>query len=210
MLRLQVGPPAAVWVVWLGCLAPVVALLSVVIGALGWMLLSSEDMALGVLVLLPIVLLDAFIGLMMVQHYRSAYWLDGRVLVRRVMLGRRRYDLTAAHVSADSAQPVWSSWRGGVLPRLVVQVPGHEPVKMWLRDPARGGALLPPGQLAVLAQASTRGCGTRWPGGSGNFPPASSEALRPRREERSPPVARGFGASGVADHLGRIQRSGLL
>lgn len=153
MLRLQVGPPAAVWVVWLGCLAPVVALLSVVIGALGWMLLSSEDMALGVLVLLPIVLLDAFIGLMMVQHYRSAYWLDGRVLVRRVMLGRRRYDLTAAHVSADSAQPVWSSWRGGVLPRLVVQVPGQPPARMWLRDPARGGALLPPAQLAALAQA---------------------------------------------------------
>lgn len=81
-------PPAAVWVVWLGCLAPVVALLSVVIGALGWMLLASEDMALGVLVLLPIVLLDAFIGLMRVQHYRSTYWLDGRVLVRRVILGR--------------------------------------------------------------------------------------------------------------------------
>jgi len=25
---------------------------------------------------------------MRVQHYRSTYWLDGRVLVRRVILGR--------------------------------------------------------------------------------------------------------------------------
>lgn len=153
MIRLEVGPPAAMWVLWLGCLVPVVAVLSVVIGALGWMLLSSEDVALGVLILLPVVLLDAFIGLMLVQYYRNTYWLDGRVLVRRVIMGQRRYDLTAAYVSADSAQPLWSSWRGGVLPRLVVQVPGQAPAKMWLRAPDRGGALLPPAQLAALAQA---------------------------------------------------------
>ncbi|WP_396454082.1 hypothetical protein, partial [Actinomadura sp.] len=119
------------------------ALVSLVVGALGVMLLTSEDMMLGVVVLLPIVLLDALIGLMLVEHYRSAFWLDGRVLVRRSVLGRQRYDLTAAYVSADSARPVWSSWRGGVLPRLTVQVPGRKPTRLWLRAPARGGALLP-------------------------------------------------------------------
>ncbi|SNS54112.1 hypothetical protein SAMN05443665_1005259 [Actinomadura meyerae] len=152
-IRLDVGLPAAMWGLWLGCLVPVVALLSVVMAAVGWMLLSSEEKALAVLVLLPFLLLDGFIGLLLVQHYRTAYWLDGRVLVRRGIRGRRRYDLTAAHVSADTAQPVWTNWRGGVLPRLVVQVGGHAPARMWLRDPARGGALLPPAQLAALAQA---------------------------------------------------------
>ncbi|MEV4670179.1 MULTISPECIES: hypothetical protein [Actinomadura] len=153
MIRLNVGFPAAMWVLWLGCLVPILALLSAVIGAVGWMFLSSEDKALGVLILLPILLLDALCGLILVQHYRNTYWLDGRVLVRRGVRGRKRYDLTAAHVSADSAQPVWTNWRGGVLPRLVVQVPGRAPAKMWLRDPARGGAMLPPAQLAALAQA---------------------------------------------------------
>ncbi|NVI91986.1 hypothetical protein [Actinomadura sp. BRA 177] len=153
MIRLNVGLPGPMWVLWLGCLVPVTALVSLVVGALGLMLLMSEDMMLSVLALLPIVLLDALIGLMLVQHYRSAFWLDGRVLVQRSLLGRQRYDLTAAYVSADSAQPVWSSYRGGVLPRLVVQVPGRKPARLWLRAPARGGALLPPAQLAALAQA---------------------------------------------------------
>ncbi len=153
MIRLNVGPPGPMWALWLGCLVPVTALVSLVVGALGIMLLTSEDMMLGVVVLLPIVLLDALIGLMLVEHYRSAFWLDGRVLVRRSVLGRQRYDLTAAYVSADSARPVWSSWRGGVLPRLTVQVPGRKPTRLWLRAPARGGALLPPAQLAALAQA---------------------------------------------------------
>ncbi|XRQ04117.1 hypothetical protein ACN3XK_47155 [Actinomadura welshii] len=40
-----------------------------------------------------------------------------------------------------------------MLPRLVVRAPGRAPVRMWLREPARGGALLPSGQLALLARA---------------------------------------------------------
>src|SRR5690606_41685123 len=49
--QLQVGPPAAVWVVWLGCLAPVVAMMSGVMGTLGWMILASAVVALGDLVM---------------------------------------------------------------------------------------------------------------------------------------------------------------
>ncbi|WP_146087551.1 hypothetical protein [Thermomonospora echinospora] len=34
-----------------------------------------------------------------------------------------------------------------------MEQPGHAPVRMWLREPARKGALLPQKQLVALAQA---------------------------------------------------------
>jgi hypothetical protein len=124
------------------------------VGALALMFLTSSEVGqVGLLVMFPVLLLDLFIALLLLQHYRNTFWLDGRVLVRRLVFGRCRYDLSAARVSAESVQPVWTNWRGGVLPRLVVHVPGGAPAKVWLRDPARQGALLPPAQLAALARA---------------------------------------------------------
>lgn len=142
------------WAAWLGCLIPVIAVASIAVGAVAWLFISSSELGMvGVLLLLPLLILDVSIALLLVHHYRNTYWLDGRILVRRVIVGRRSYDLSAARISAESAQPVWTTWRGGALPRLVVQVPGRAPVRLWLRDPARGGALLPPDQLAALARA---------------------------------------------------------
>ncbi|MFA1540983.1 hypothetical protein [Actinomadura monticuli] len=154
MLRLDAGLERSMWGVWLGCFLPLTGLANLLVGAIGLMFLTSSEVpVVGVLTLLPLLLLDALVALLLLQHYRNAYWLDGRVLVRRSVLGRRRYDLAAAQVTAENVQPVWTNWRGGALPRLVVQVPGGAPAKLWLRDPARGGALLPPDQLAALARA---------------------------------------------------------
>lgn len=154
MLRLDVGLPRSMRAAWLGCLIPVTVLANLLAGAIGWWFVSASGIGvLGVLLMLPFLILDALIVSLLVQHYRNTYWLDGRVLVRRLVFGRRSYDLSAARISAESIQPVWTAWRGGVLPRLVVQVPGRAAVKVWLRDPARRGALLPPEQLARLAEA---------------------------------------------------------
>lgn len=154
MVRLDVGLPGSMWAVWLGCFIPMIALVTLGVAAIGLMFLTSSEMpVVGVLITLPVLILDVFIALLLVQHYRNTYWLDGRILVRRVVFGRRSYDFSAAHVSAETAQPVWTNWRGGALPRLVVQVPGSAPVRIWLRAPDRGGALLPPDQLALLARA---------------------------------------------------------
>ncbi|WP_190868594.1 hypothetical protein [Actinomadura sp. RB99] len=154
MLRLNIGPPRSMWIAWLGCLAPMTALLNLALGALcGAFITDGELRIIGVLMLLPLLLLDGLVALMSVQYYRGAFWLDGRVLVRRVLPGHRRYDLSTARITVESAEPAWTSWRGGVLPRLVVQEPGGPSVRMWLRDPARRGALLPPDQLTALAQA---------------------------------------------------------
>ncbi|MFA1544671.1 hypothetical protein [Actinomadura chokoriensis] len=154
MLRLDVGLPRSMWTVWLSCLLPTIALANLMVGAISLMFLTSSEFGvIGVFLLLPLLILDVFIALMLLHHYRDASWLDGRVLVRRLVFARRRYDLAAAQVSAESVQPVWTNWRGGVLPRLVVQVPGRAPAKLWLRDPARRGALLPSAQLAALARA---------------------------------------------------------
>jgi hypothetical protein len=154
MIRLDVGMPGSMWAVWLGCLVPVVALVNLLLGALGWMFLTSSELpGVGVCFLLPLLMIDVLVVLTLVLQYRNAYWLDGRVLVRRLLFGRRTYDLAAAEVGAETAEPVWTNWRGGVLPRLVVRVPGTAPARIWLRDPSRGGALLPPDQLAALARA---------------------------------------------------------
>ncbi|TDC63163.1 hypothetical protein E1200_23290 [Actinomadura sp. GC306] len=154
MIRLDVGMPGVMWGVWLGCLVPVIALVNLLFGALGWMFLTSSEVpGVGLVFLVPMLLIDVLVVGTLAVQYRAAYWLDGRVLVRRLMFGRRTYDLAAAHVGAETARPVWTNWRGGVLPRLVVQVPGTAPARVWLRDPSRGGALLPPGQLAALARA---------------------------------------------------------
>ncbi|TDB94390.1 hypothetical protein [Actinomadura sp. 7K534] len=154
MIRLDVGMPGSMWGVWLGCLVPVIALVNLLFGALAWMFFTASELpAVGAFFLLPLLLIDALVVLTLVLQYRNAYWLDGRIIVRRLLFGRRTYDLAAAHVSAETARPAWTNWRGGVLPRLVVQVPGTAPARIWLRDPSRGGALLPPGQLAALARA---------------------------------------------------------
>ena len=154
MLRLDVGPPGSFWVVWLGCLIPLLLLANLGFAAIGLMFLTASEFGwIGVSMLLLPLLPDALIGVILVQHYRNAYWLDGRVLVRRTVFGRRHYDLQAAAVRAESVRPEMVNWRGGVLPRLVVQVPGSAPARMWLRDPSRRGALLPPVQLAALARA---------------------------------------------------------
>lgn len=154
MIRLDVGMSPATWGVWLGCLVPSIAVLHVPLLALSWMLFTSAEMpGLGLLMLLPVLALDALLAAVIVHHYTSAFWLDGRVLIRRTVTGRRYCDLSVAHVGAESAQPQWAGAAVQVLPRLVAQVPGHPPVRMWLRDPARKGALLPPHQLAALAQA---------------------------------------------------------
>ncbi|WP_433142398.1 hypothetical protein ACQPZ8_46165 [Actinomadura nitritigenes] len=128
MLRLNIGPPRSMWIAWLGCLAPMTALLNLALGALcGAFITDGELRVIGVLMLLPLLLLDVLVALMSVQYYRGAFWLDGRVLVRRVLPGHRRYDLSTARITVESAEPAWTSWRGGVLP--------------------------PPDQLTALAQA---------------------------------------------------------
>lgn len=154
MVRLDVGPPPSLWAAWLGCLIPVIVLLNVALGVVAWLFLTSSEVGVvGALLLLPLLIVDALVAVLLIQHYRSTFWLDGRILIRRVIPGRRNYDLAAAHISTESALPMWTAWRGGVLPCLVVRVPGRAPVKLWLRDPARRGARLPPDQLAVLARA---------------------------------------------------------
>ncbi|GAA0601007.1 MULTISPECIES: hypothetical protein [Thermomonosporaceae] len=154
MIRLHVGMPRSMRVVWLGCLVPLIALANLMLGALGWMFLTSSEVpGVGAFFLLMLLLIDVLVVLTLALQYRNAYWLDGRVLVRRLLFGRRTYDLRAAHVAAETATPVWTNWRGGVLPRLVVRAPGTAPARIWLRDPSRGGALLPPDQLAALARA---------------------------------------------------------
>ncbi|QKG24711.1 hypothetical protein [Actinomadura verrucosospora] len=154
MLRLNTGPSTAAWTAWLGCMGPVMLALNVALGALCAVFITDPDLqVVGALGLVPLVLLDGLIIILSVQYYRGAFWLDGRTLVRRGFPGRRRYDLTSAEVTVESAQPLWTPWRGGVLPRLIVRTSGGGTVRMWLRDPVRRGALLPPDQLAALAQA---------------------------------------------------------
>ncbi len=154
MIRLDVGLSPSGWGVWLGCMVPTFAVLSLLMLVPGWLFLTSSEIpAVGLVLVLPALLLDVFLVAALAHHYRNAFWLDGRVLVRRTLTGRTRYDLTLAHVGAESAQPQWAGTATQVLPRLIVQLPGRPPLRMWLRDPARKSALLPPHQLAALAQA---------------------------------------------------------
>ncbi|MFD0902033.1 hypothetical protein [Actinomadura sediminis] len=154
MIRLGTGPPTSTWAALLGCLLPMVAIVNLGMGALCWTFITSSELnTIGAVLLVPLLALDAFIALMLVQHYRNAYWLDGRVLVRRVLTGRRRYDVSASTVTVESASPAWTTWYGGALPRLVVRPASGAPVRMWLRDPTRQGTLLPPDHLAALARA---------------------------------------------------------
>ncbi|WP_329238649.1 hypothetical protein OG417_36205 [Actinoallomurus sp. NBC_01490] len=104
----------------------------------------------GVLFLLFLVVANSIFVVSLARHYGRAFWLDGRVLIRRSVTGRKYYDLSVAHVRAESVAPRLSSHP---FPRLVVEQPGRTPVRLWLREPARKGALLPPGQLVALARA---------------------------------------------------------
>ncbi|TDC84159.1 hypothetical protein [Actinomadura sp. 7K507] len=154
MVRLDVGWPKGTWVAYLGCAIPALVLVNLVVGAIGLMFLTSSEFPwIGVVMMLPFLILDMWIALALAYHYKNAFWVDGRVLVQRALFGRRSHDLSAAQVSVETARPMMATWLGSALPRLVVRVPGRPPVKVWLRDPFRGGTLLPPHQLATLAQA---------------------------------------------------------
>ncbi|MBO2451279.1 hypothetical protein J4573_29590 [Actinomadura barringtoniae] len=150
MLRLNVGWPRGLWIFQLGCAFPVVMLAELFLVYVATMFISWDQAILGILVLVfAVASIPTYIALL-AWRYGQAFWLDGRVLIRRSVTGRKHYHLPEAKVSAESVAPNLSS---NPLPRLVIDQPGRPRVRLWLREPNRRGALLPPEQLTALAHA---------------------------------------------------------
>lgn len=152
MLRLNVGWPRGLWIFQLGCAVPAVLLGELMLTLIATMFIrwGSGMQVIGILALVFVVVSTfGFVGIHC-WRYGQAFWLDGRLLIRRSVTGRKHYDLSEAQVRAESVAPSMSS---RPLPRLIVEQPGRGQVKMWLREPSRKGALLPPDQLVALAQA---------------------------------------------------------
>lgn len=156
MIRLDVGLPRSKWVVQLGCMLPCLLFLDLILAAFSFLFISwgksMHNLAVipGVALLLFLAVVNSIVVVSLARQYGKACWLDGRILIRRSVTGRKYYDLSVAHVRAESVAPPLSSHP---FPRLVVEQPGRTPMKMWLREPARKGTLFPPEQLVALAQA---------------------------------------------------------
>ncbi|WP_157429715.1 hypothetical protein [Actinomadura oligospora] len=152
MLRLNTGWPRSLWIVQLGCTLPVLVLCELMLTLIATMFLNAGGgmSIFGVFALVFAVGSISAFAAVLAWRYGQAFWLDGRVLIRRSVTGRKHFDLSQAQVRAESIAP---SMAARPMPRLVVEVPGGARVKMWLREPTRRGALLPPEQLVALARA---------------------------------------------------------
>lgn len=55
------------------------------------------------------------LDVLLLHHYRNTFWLDGRMLVRRLVFGRCRYDLSAALARAIDPglwhPTAWTLWQ---------------------------------------------------------------------------------------------------
>jgi hypothetical protein len=140
------------WIVQLGCVIPLLLLAELFLTFIGGMFISwGQGMQIvGVLAWGFVAVSLSGLAVSLGWRLGQAFWLDGRVLIRRSLTGRKRYDLARAQVRAESVAPGMTT---RPLPRLVVEVPGHGRVRMWLREPTRQAALLPPEQLVALARA---------------------------------------------------------
>jgi len=92
----------------------------------------------------------------LVRMHRGRSWLEGTVVVQQRLIGNRRCDLRTAEVRSDVVSP---GPLVPALPCLIVGEKGRDLIRVWLRDPARGQALLPPDRLRALAHALTEGRG---------------------------------------------------
>jgi hypothetical protein len=155
-IRLAVGPSAMAWLAYAILVALTLPFWIVPLSAISG--LGPQARPFVWLVLVASLVLCGAIAWLGVKLYRSAYWLDGTVLVQRRVRGWRRVDLSTAKVDAEAVAPS-PAGVGQPLPQLVAQQPGHEPIRLWLRDPDRRSAPLPPGQLLALAAAITHGRG---------------------------------------------------
>ncbi|SEG93401.1 hypothetical protein SAMN04489712_13844 [Thermomonospora echinospora] len=91
MIRLDVGLPRSRWFALLGCLLPCLVLAELVLAAISVMFIGWEaGMEVpGVLFLVFLVVANSIVAVSLARHYGNAFWLDGRVLIRRSVTGRR-------------------------------------------------------------------------------------------------------------------------
>jgi|GEM_PF-1893801 len=153
-MRLSVGPKGWAW-------AAFWALCSVTLPL--WIMLPLavanivQDFSLPSLVLLLFPLgICAFVVVFGITIYNRAFWLDGSVLVQRRVGRKRKCDLSGAEVWIEKISPN-PAGTTAELPRLVARTPGGPTLRLWLRDPDRRRAMLPPRELLALADAISAG-----------------------------------------------------
>src|SRR5262245_41791285 len=111
MIRLDVGLRRSQWGFRLGCQLPFVLAADLLVGTISLMFIRWGEYGplLSVPFLLWLVAYNAMFAASLARSYGRGFWLDGRVLIRRSVTGREYYDLSVAHVRAESVAPPRSS-----------------------------------------------------------------------------------------------------
>ncbi|MFI0351777.1 hypothetical protein [Actinomadura sp. 9N407] len=153
-LRISVGPGALAWSLF--SVAFVLTLPLWLVALVAFVAIFDGG---GLVAAVLFVLLVAICGSVLVfgmLQYERAYRLEGTVLVQRRTGRARRCDLSTAWVRMDALSPDYAG-RTAALPQLIAWHDGHAPIRLWLRDPYRRRAMLPPHELLALANSIAYG-----------------------------------------------------